>query len=195
MNALEKTGPRRSRSVNVIDVGNLDPRFAYRMPRELLMKGVYEDWTTAANLCVQTSKQTGSFSVDFIAAASGIRSLRRKDVKVNLGTMLSDKFFRQTGAPRRFFAFTIPIGAKHCRWKLEDIHGGRSRAGYFYTDASGGVLEAGPGEKHVRQFAKPGFETVLEGQYEAVESWTGLYVRGAKGHLEDYEYGLDPDLN
>lgn len=184
----------KRRSVNVINQANLDNRFDYREPASARMLGLYEDWTTAP-LCAKPGKHAGLISVDIKQAATGIRSLAQKDVKVHLGSFRGNKFYRSTGSPRLLKLNNFVVSYDACMFRLEDIFNGKSHNGEFYTDAYGSKLYPGPGKYLVRQFIEPGFRMRLDGRYETKDSWYGLHGENVIGEMADFGFGLDPDKN
>lgn len=115
--------------------------------------------------------------------------------KVELGFESNDRWFRNNGVGRIFRAREYMFAEDLCVFKLAEIDGGRSVEGVFYTDATGTMLKKGTSRTAVRQFVKPGVVFKLDGDYEAVDSWTGMYRKEHDGRMLNYGYGVDPEVN
>lgn len=185
--------PPRRRTVNVINLENLDRRFSY-LPKDRVLLGKYEGWTTSP-LCTGGGMYDGGITVDITAPSTGIKSVFQKDAKVLLGHYKDGQFIRSTGARRVLQVKNFKIGEDLCMLKLENIHGKRSASGFFYTDAFGKNLMAGPGRGNVRQYIKPGLKMSLTGTYETIDSWLGLHKKDHIGFVKNYGYGVNGDIN
>ncbi|MCA9835440.1 MAG: hypothetical protein KC422_00930 [Trueperaceae bacterium] len=60
---------------------------------------------------------------------------------------------------------------------LLDKSDGKAGDGYFYTDPYGTVQDD-DAKNTLRQYIKPGFEALLDGQFITQDAWRGLYVSG-----------------
>lgn len=188
--------PINRRSVNVINLGTLDPRFSYKMPESMILMGLYEEWSTAT-LCSGRSKYSGSITADIIFSATGIKSFEEKDTSVKLGVWRDGKFIRSTGSARqlKFSRGGVQISDKSCVHKSAKISGKMTGSGVFYTDVYGESLVNGPGPNVLKQFIKPGFGIELTGIYGPTDSWLGMHKQGHFGIMINYGYGLNPDKN
>lgn len=192
MKEFEEKGMFRQRTVNVINKGNLDARFSFR-DADSLMRGEYEEWTT--NPMCSVGGHHGALRFDFTNSITGIKVASDLTEKVELGSESNDRWFRSNGVERIFRAREYVFAEDLCVFKLADIDGGRSVEGVFYTDATGMKLKRGAGMETVKQFVKPGVELRLDGDYEAVDSWIGMYVKDHEGRMQNYGYGIDPEVN
>lgn len=188
--------PAKRRSINVIDVDNLDPRFSYRKPQSKALLGLYEEWSTTT-LCSGQRKYSGSVTADIILSATGIKSAQEKDVSVNLGLWRNGKFTRSTGSARqlKFTRGGVVISDKSCAFEPAGMSGKMSESGVFYTDVYGERLVKGPGPNVVKQLIKPGLSIKLTGAYGPTDSWLGMHEQRQFGIMTNYGYGLDPDKN
>lgn len=187
---------RNKRSVNVIDINNLNPAYLYRTPESAILRGQYEDWTTGP-ICTGRGRD-GMITVDFTNPSTGIKSAARRGDKVLLGGNIGSKFIRNDGSSRILILSNFVLSADNCVFKLANIKGGRSVNGVFYTNPAGDVIEDGPGRDRVRQFMKPGFEMRVKGLgiYETGSTWLGMFenrthVRGQSS----YGFPIDPEVN
>lgn len=177
------SGPNNFRSINIIAENSPNPEFFFRSQ---ILIGAYEEWQTLP-MCMQTSSRTSIFHVVLKLPNTAFKSLAEPNTIVNLGKKTRGRFYRSTGLNRSLRFRRLNIGAQHCP---EGAAGG-----FFYTDQFGKEIRSGPGPNSVRQFVKPGFNFVLNGRYEAVDTWTGLHFKGARGFFSDHGYGIDPDRN
>ena len=187
--------PRR-RTVNVIDIDNLDKRLSFQKGRKLLL-GRYEEWTTQP-LCTGGSGLYGGggISFDIATPATAVKSVRELGVRIPLGYYEDARFVRSTAQRRVLTVRHFTIGHQYCTAKLGDTRpASRSPPGVFYTDPYGESLKDGPGKNHVRQYFKPGFSIALEGKYEALDSWLQLYERDHLSVVKNFGFGLNPDEN
>lgn len=192
MKEMEEKGMFRQRTVNVINEDNLDPRFLYREKGDLL-RGEYEEWTM--NPICSLPGYHGSLRMDFTNPISGIKVASDLTGKIDLGGDSDMGFMKNDGVGRILRASEYKIEENMCMFRLADIDGGRSSDGEFYTNAFGTKLMSKPGPNAVRQFVTPGFSMTLDGNYEAVESWTGMYEKDHEGRMINYGYGVDPAVN
>lgn len=192
MAEVEQKGMFRQRTVNVINKSNLDARFLFR-DVDSLMRGEYEEWTT--NPMCSVGGIRGALRFDFTNSITGIKVASDLTEKVELGFESNDRWFRNKGVGRILHAREYVFAEDLCVFKLADIDGGRSVEGVFYTDATGMKLKSGAGIETVRQFVKPGAELMLNGTYQAADSWTGLYIKDHDGRMLNYGYGIDPEVN
>lgn len=183
------------RSVNVINMeGTLDDRFEFMEDRNNIRRGRYEEWKTTPICSVPGNH--GALVLDFTQPITGIQFADDLTSEIALGFDDEDGFFKNNGLGRIMRANEFNFSEQRCMFHLEDIEGGSSTSdGEFYTDARGKKLVKGPGPNAVRQFITTGFSLSLDGDYEAVESWTGLFVKDIDGRMFDYGYGLDPAVN
>lgn len=193
MEEFEEKGTFRQRTVNVINEGNLDPRFLYRDEPENLLRGEYEEWTV--NPICSLSGFQGSLRMDYTNPISGIKVPSDLTDKLDLGFDSDEGFIKNNGVARIFRANEYKLDEDMCMFRIADINGGKSVDGEFYTDPFGTKLMPGPGPNAVRQFVKPGFKLELDGNYEATDSWTGLYEKDHQGRMINYGYGVDPAVN
>lgn len=177
----EKWVRRRFRSVNVIDEGNLDPRFRYRPDP---IEGVYEEWVTMP-VCAW-GPPFGEIIVDLKTPGTGIKSENKEDEAVLLG-----RFSRNAGQARRMRMKEVEFSGKHCMFENTN----ETVSGYFYTDPRGENLVAGPGRGAIRQYAREGFSLKVSGIFEVAELGLGLHANGVMGFFTDHGYGLDPEQN
>lgn len=184
---------RNKRSVNVIDLDNLNPDYEYHEPRSSILRGRYEDWTTKP-LCGGPGRY-GMVTVDFVNPSTGIKSVTEMDTKVLLGFNYGKEFIRNDGSSRLIAFHDFRMSEDDCVFKLKDIKRGMSVDGTFYTDAYGQQIVRGPGPSSVRQFIKPGFEMKLSGMYRPIDVWVGMFEEDADGRFTSYGFGLDPDEN
>ena len=173
---------RAFRSVNVVDEANLDARFRFRGSPIL---GLYEFWNTLP-ICTKAKSRTKLLQTEFKLVNTGIKSLQRADTSVKLGRRAEGKLFQNTGLNRSMSIKELKIGARYCP---------EGKSGRFYTDVRGQRIVSGPGRTAVKQFVKPGFEMVLNGRFETVDTWVGLHTEGARGFFVDSGYGIDPEMN
>lgn len=178
------------RSVNVIDVDNLNPSYEYN---DDLLRGRYEEWTT--NTICSARGRRGMLNMDMRNPATGIVSAERANKSVYLGFERGEKFIRHDGSSRLVHMREFQFGEEHCVFPLRDIFGGRSVNGTFYTDASGKQLVSGPGEGHIRQYVMPGFKLEISGHYDMVDPWGGELVLDADSGQSSDGYGLNPNVN
>lgn len=190
----DKMPPRR-RSINVIDVDNLDKRLSFQTGPKLLL-GRYEDWTTQP-ICTKGGSMfgSGSITLDVTSPITGVKSVTELDVPVQLGYYQDGHFMRSTAQRRVLTIKDMKIGDENCMFDVGSIHGSRTPLGYFYTDAYGKELMDGPGRQSVRQFLKPGFSISLNGKYEALDSWLQMYEKDHLSVVKNIGFGLDPNEN
>ena len=191
----EMDGKRNKRSINVIDLDNLDPRFEYRGTKtEDILRGEYEDWTTGP-LCGGRGRR-GMITTDTTNPATAFKSVDNK-VKQQLGFTWGDRSFKHDGSSRIVLMSDFEFGYDHCMFKLADIMGGTSKDGVFYTDPAGIKIVRGPGENSVKQFIKPGFSLSLQdfNVFDPVDVWTGLYEMNAERGVSSYGFVIDPEVN
>lgn len=81
-----------------------------------------------------------------------------------------------------------------CVFKLPDISG-KVTKGVFYIDAYRWKLLEGPGPKAIRQFIEPGFNVTVSGDFNALDTFIGVYYTGAHGSFQNIGFGLDSDEN
>lgn len=193
MKEMEEKDMFRQRTVNVINEGNLDARFLYREKPQDLLRGEYEEWTS--NPICSLSGYHGALRMDFTDPISGIKVASDLTGKIDLGDDSDLGFIKNDGVGRIFRASEYKIEEDMCMFRLADIDGGRSSDGEFYTNAFGTKLMSKPGPNAVRQFVTPGFSMKLDGDYEAIESWTGMYEKDHEGRMINYGYGVDPAVN
>ena len=179
---LDKGNPRRMRSFNVIDEGNLDKRFEYR--RDVL-EGVYEEWQTLPKCA--SAPPYGSVIIDLKSPGTGVKSTTKLDEMVRL-----ERTTRNNGAARSIrVAVPIVFSGAHCNF----TNSAEPVSGYFYTDPKGETLLSGPGPNAVRQYAKEGFSLSVSGVFEPVELGLGLHVNKGLGFFYDHGFGINPDKN
>lgn len=178
------SGPNNFRSINIIDENNPNPEFDFA--RSQILLGAYEEWQTLP-MCMQTSRRTSVFHVVLKLPNTGFKSLAEPNTIVDLGRKLQGRFYKNTGLNRSVRFRQLNIGAQFCP--------AGAAGGFFYTDPDGKEIRPGPSPTSVRQFVKPGFNFVLNGRFEAVDTWTGLHFKGARGFFSDHGYGIDPDRN
>lgn len=171
---------RRFRTVNVVDKNNLDPRF--RFQDDPLM-GVYEAWMTMP-ICASADR-FGEVQIDVKSPASGVKSVRQLDTRVELGRSP----LRNVALSRNLRMMNLRLGAKHCKFGNGEVTGG-----VFYTDARGENLVE-KGRKGVRQYITPGFEVTVSGKYEPFEMGLGEHADGHVEFFSDLGYGVDPNRN
>lgn len=189
----EDNHSRNKRSVNVIDVKNLHPAYEYNMPLSSIIHGRYEEWTTGP-ICTARGHR-GMITVDFRNPITGIKSARQRTVPVNLGSYYGDTFLRHDGSARRFVMREFELSEDDCVFKLKNILGGMSIDGSFYTDAYGVNIVATSGTIHVKQYMKRGFKMKVDGHFEPVDVWNGLFEKDAGNRRSSYGFGLDPEVN
>lgn len=190
---LDEDDLSNHRTVNVINLGNLDSRFDYQEEKEDILRGRYEEWVTTP-ICSRSGRQ-GALRMDFTSPITGIKVANDLTSEIALGSNSDDGFIKHDGLGRIFRAREYRLSERSCMFHLEDIDGGTSKDGEFYTDATGTKLLKGPSMNAVKQFVTPGLSLSLDGDYEAIESWTGMFEKGVEGRMINYGYGIDPAVN
>lgn len=183
----------RQRTVNVINEGNLNPEYLYRDSPQDILRGEYEEWTT--NPICSLPGYHGALRMDFTSSISGIKVASDLTDKLDLGSDSDLGFIKNNGVGRIFRAREYKLEESMCMFRISDINGGRSSDGEFYTDVFGTKLVSKASADAVRQFVKPGFSLTLDGDYEATDSWTGMYKKDHEGRMNNYGYGVDPAVN
>lgn len=186
----ESRGLRQQRLVNVVNMAALDPKFDYRDAPDQ-QAGQYEQWGTGA-ICTATSRFREP-TVDFKDMGLALKSTTGNET-----TMLGrtrDGVFVQSPSTNRQLRGIFEVGDKHCMYKLRDIMGKPAADGSFYTDAYGKKILGGAGPDSVKQFIKPGFSISLNGTYETVDTWLGVYEEGKMGSMRNVALAVDETEN
>ena len=181
---------RRQRLMNVINIDNLDNRYRYRDAPDIL-HGQYEQWSTCP-LC-STTFHGREPTVDFKDMALAVKDATSME-EVHLGRMRDGKLERQVSVNRELRVRDWILSDSLCVFYLPDISG-KAVDGVFYTDPYGGKLLAGPGPSAIRQFIKPGFSLNVTGEFNTVDTWTGIHKDGATGSFRNIGHVLDADEN
>lgn len=148
--------PKKSfRSINIINLGNLDRRFHYRGN---VLKGTYEVWLTTP-LCTRSDS---FISFNFLDPITAVKTTSAKN-KVWLVQVKSSVFYHNIGISRFVLSSGLRIDARDCGFG-EDFKGG-----YFYTDADGNFLRTKSGKNTVRQYIKTGFSLSMSGSCQVTE--------------------------
>lgn len=180
--------PNKFRSINVIDLDNLDEGFSYRKPPII---GQYEFWETLP-MCAKPKNSRAMLSTVFKRPNIGIRTVANLDHIVFLGLPTAGKFYRNLGLNRSFRVGKMQFGQEFCPL---DPATSQAASGVFYTNPAGDMVLPGPGPNAVRQYFKEGFKIVLSGRFEVVDRDSGEHQKGARGFFLDHGYGIDPDKN
>lgn len=170
------------RSINVINKGNLDPRFHYRKD---LLRGNYELWVTSIPCAA------GQLSFNIIDPISGVRDDSLSE-KVRLGAKRDSTFYDNVGAERTVHSKRLTVGASQCGF------GPEFKGGTFYTDPLGQKILKSSSRDAVRQYIKPGFSLTMSGHWRPVGSWFGLHRNTQREQQEsffDIGFGIDPGQN
>lgn len=180
--------PRRVRIVNVVNPGNLDRSLNYRgSPNERI--GEYEQWFTVP-IC-SLVKRFGEPAVDF--KDMGL-ALRYKDSGVDdiveLGRTHKGVFAQGASVDREFRARDFEIGQSFCNFSNPDGSIATQVSGKFYTDPYGKIILEKAGPAACAQFIKPGFSIRIEGSFETMDTWFGLYQDGKEGHIRNIALGV-----
>ncbi len=181
--------PRKMRIVNVLNYNRLSPRFLYR-PRRILLHGLYEQWATAP-ICAKTTnylEPTIDIKDPVMAMKNPVLPACGKRCNVQLlGSGEGKSFIPQASIDREFRVTNMMFDINECKFR-----GTKSfKGGYFYTDPYASEIRNGPGRHHIRQYIKPGFRYPVTGFYNTLDTWQGLYQKGAKGHFQNVGYGID----
>lgn len=184
---LARKPPTRDfRSINVINMANLDPRFKYVNPKT---KGTYEEWVT--NPPCTAAAMNGELTLDILDPVTGIKDFASKQ-RVWLGVQTKDGFLKNAGVRRRLIMKDFRVSAKLCRF------GPNFKGGYFYTDPHLKQLRSGPQVDSIRQFIKPGFDMTIRGMqiYRPTGRWLGMHQSHTTiMYFRDQGYGINPAVN
>lgn len=184
--------PRKFRIINIINMENLDPRYLYRViPGEL--DGTYEQWRTVP-ICSYV-KWGHEPNVDFKDVGLALKTAENKEEVTVLGRIRSGKLVPHASVSREFRAEDFTIADRLCKFALPDIRGQPKKDGKFYTNPYGTALLDGPGPTNIAQYIKPGFNITVSGDYNTMDTWLGLYIKGAEGHMRDIAGAVQADQN
>lgn len=185
--------PRRMRIVNVLNHGQLSPKFLYR-PKNILLTGLYEQWATSP-ICATTTNYKEP-TVDIKDPLTAMKKPYFPDCGAKCNTQIlgfgdGDQFVPSASVNREFRVTKMMFDVEACEFSnVENFKGG-----VFYTNPYANVTVDGPGRTHIRQYIKEGFSYPMDGFYNTLDVWQGLYQKGAFGHFRNVAYGIDQFIN
>jgi len=151
-----------------------------------------EKWIT--QLPCTRSAPENELTIDIKDPTTGLLSAQSGE-QIILGREDPEGFIRNAALDRSVFMRNLRIGDRECQFTLADI-GGLRKNGVFYTDQTGKRILLRPGLHAIRQFIKPGFNAIIgDGEYQAVDTWDGIYKANHAGAFRNVAYGVDPDKN
>lgn len=190
-NETGRSEARKFRIINVINKKTRDPRYEYRdAPNEL--HGNYEQWRTVP-ICSYVRRGREP-NVDFKDMALALNTAEDKEEVTVLGRMRDGQLHPQVSVNREFRTEDFKIADRLCKFALPDIQG-RPKEGKFYTNPYGTILLDAPGPTNIAQYIRPGFNITVSGDYNAVDPWEGLYIKGAEGHMRDIACAVKAEEN
>lgn len=206
-NMLPAGGKRNFRSINIIDrrpqvLRELMKKFNIRKESQ----GNYEEWRTVP-ICTNPKKD-GDSGVRTVLKYPGLAAKSvalRSSQSTQLHLMIKGVLYRSVNLERIILASELEIAEKHCP------DGG---TGEFFTDKWGKKLD-GDGPRAIKQFIRKGFSLTLDGRWEPIDPWQGIYGEGDgvgcgkgdgsgdrnsenfldQGFFVNLGYGVDPDSN
>lgn len=153
---------------------------------------VTEQWRT--ELPCSTISTQNELLIDIKDPTTAMRSTKSVETTM-LGEIRNGAFLRHSSLHRALVIRDLRLGENECKFTLNNIHG-TPKDGVFYTDPYGKVLLNGPGPTTIRQYIKPGFNLLIRGgEYEAADTWLGMYKVDHSGAFRNIGYGVDPDAN
>lgn len=202
---LDARGVRAGRRFNVL---NIDEGFPDTVNTTLIVKGdlekgpkavsrgVYEQWKGPLNSCMKSGTRVNrGFKFDIRDPATAMRftsGTTDDNIQYLRGKSIKKVFHIRNGG--------VEIGLEYCNlknWESVDLEASQ---GVFYTNPYFSEVVDGPGANAVRQFIKPGFETVriAKGKFTAVDPWHGhMELQEGKGTRKfvSIENAIDPKVN